>query len=350
MENENEFFQRYYDLVASLFGVMGFIFLYDSMKIHLPYPVSINAMYRNVRDVTNKELWDIYLEQGSVWTVAEVTGFVGQTIHRRLKKAGYDLNNSTWSKEEIAKLKKYYQQTDSLDFNINILSSLLKRPYYGIAMKAARLGLTNISREKSSASRIKSSFSAKQWHKGNPHPKGYLGRKHSASTRKILSEKSLAGHKNRSEEKEAERVMKILKTRHDNGTLIPPRPKASWKQAWHVIGGKRYYFRSSWEVNYAHYLQWLKEKDKIIEWQYETKTFWFDKIKRGVRSYTPDFEITELNGDIIFHEIKGWMDDRSKTKIKRMAKYHPDIKLIVIDSKSYKKLSKQLSGLVPGWS
>jgi hypothetical protein len=43
------------------------------------------------------------------------------------------------------------------------------------------------------------------------------------------------------------------------------------------------------------------------------------------------------------------MDDRSKTKIKRMAKYHPDTKLIVIDNKAYKSLAKQLSGFIEGW-
>ena len=45
----DEIFQGLDDMVANLFGVMDFIFLDDTMKIHLPYPVSVNAMYRNVR-------------------------------------------------------------------------------------------------------------------------------------------------------------------------------------------------------------------------------------------------------------------------------------------------------------
>ena len=73
-----------------------------------------------------------------------------------------------------------------------------------------------------------------------------------------------------------------------------------------------------------------------------------EAIRRGVRSYTPDFKIWEA-GEPYFVEVKGWMDARSKTKIKRMAKYHPGIKLIVIDSKAYEQLRKKVSGLVPGW-
>ena len=35
------------------------------------------------------------------------------------------------------------------------------------------------------------------------------------------------------------------------------------------------------------------------------------------------------------------MDNASKTKIKRMAKYHPEIELIVIDSSKYKEFAKE---------
>ena len=124
---------------------------------------------------------------------------------------------------------------------------------------------------------------------------------------------------------------------------------ASWKAGWRDFGGKRKYYRSRWEANYGRYLEWLKENKQIISWEHESKTFWFDGIKRGCMSYLPDFEVTGLNGIIEFHEIKGWMDDKSKTKIKRMAKYHPEIKLIVIDSKAYKSIEKTVKGLVPGW-
>ena len=140
-----------------------------------------------------------------------------------------------------------------------------------------------------------------------------------------------------------------MKAREKNGTLNIPRHNVSWKGGWREIGGIPKYYRSRWEANYARYLEWLKVIGEIADWEHEPKTFWFEGIKRGVMSFLIDFRITENNGDIIYHEVKGWMDDRSKTKIKRMAKYHPDVKLIVIDAKCYKCLAKKMGSSIIGW-
>ncbi len=118
---------------------------------------------------------------------------------------------------------------------------------------------------------------------------------------------------------------------------------------WREFGGKRKFYRSRWEANYGRYLEWLKSQGKIIDWHHEPETFWFEEIKRGVRSYLPDFRIIEKDLTIVFYEVKGYFDARSKTKIKRMTKYYPAIPLIIIDSKAYKRLSKQVSTLIPGW-
>lgn len=118
---------------------------------------------------------------------------------------------------------------------------------------------------------------------------------------------------------------------------------------WRTVGGKRHYFRSLWEANYAFYLEWKKQKSWITEWEHEPKTFWFEGIKRGCVSYLPDFSVTDIDGNIFWVEIKGWMDPKSKTKIKRFAKYFPEEKLIVIDAAWYKSNSSKLSKFVPGW-
>ncbi len=123
----------------------------------------------------------------------------------------------------------------------------------------------------------------------------------------------------------------------------------AWKQGWHEIGGKRHYYKSRWEVNYACYLEFLKKANEIVEWEYEPETFWFEGIKRGTCSYKPDFKVTWKDGHTDWHEVKGWMDPRSKTKIKRMAKYHPTVKLLVIDS-AWFKAHKNLNGFIPGWA
>lgn len=146
-------------------------------------------------------------------------------------------------------------------------------------------------------------------------------------------------------------IGKAMKTRLERyGTLVTNnREKCSWKAGWREIGGKRKYFRSKWEANYARYLEWLKEHNQIKEWQHENKTFWFDGIKRGCRSYLPDFEITNNNGTIEYHEVKGWYDDRSKTKTKRMAKYYPEVKLIIIFQKQYNDIKNKVGMLIKDW-
>jgi Protein of unknown function (DUF1064) len=102
------------------------------------------------------------------------------------------------------------------------------------------------------------------------------------------------------------------------------------KGAWECIGGSRYYFRSLLEVRVATYLQSIQESLQINSWEYEPQTFWFEGIKRGVRSYKPDFKVTSLDGSHYWVEVKGYMDSKSKTKLKRFKKYYPKEQLIVI--------------------
>lgn len=106
------------------------------------------------------------------------------------------------------------------------------------------------------------------------------------------------------------------------------------------------YFRSKWEANYALYLDFLKQHGQIKEWNYENKTFYFEKIKLGTRSYTPDFEVLKYDDSVEYHEVKGYMDSRSKTKLKRMEKYHPDVTLLLIERAQYMDILKKLKGVV----
>lgn len=105
-----------------------------------------------------------------------------------------------------------------------------------------------------------------------------------------------------------------------------------WKSGWYQIGDKKCYFRSRWEAVYADYLEILRKGGAITSWEYEPTTFWFEGIKRGTNSYKPDFKVTMPDGMHEWHEIKGWMDPRSATKLKRMAKYHPTEKILVRDA------------------
>jgi hypothetical protein len=111
------------------------------------------------------------------------------------------------------------------------------------------------------------------------------------------------------------------------------RSPVKYSQAHATIGGKRHYFKSKWERNYARYLQWRKEQGEIIDWKYESKTFWFEGIRRGTTNYKPDFEVTTLSATTEWHEVKGYMDSKSKTKLKRMTKYFPAERVVLIQKK-----------------
>ena len=117
---------------------------------------------------------------------------------------------------------------------------------------------------------------------------------------------------------------------------------------WYKKGGKKYYMKSKWEYNYACYLDLLKDNKVIKDWEYEPDTFTFDKIKYGIRRYTPDFKIYETNGIINYIEIKGWMDGKSKTKISRFRRYYPDKRLHVVQRKEYNAI-KKISKIISGW-
>lgn len=71
--------------------------------------------------------------------------------------------------------------------------------------------------------------------------------------------------------------------------------------------------RSNWEANFARILKLYN-----IDFDFEPTVFAFP-IKRGTKAYTPDFYIKENN---IWIEIKGFLDDKSKIKLKRFKRYY----------------------------
>jgi hypothetical protein len=75
------------------------------------------------------------------------------------------------------------------------------------------------------------------------------------------------------------------------------------------------FFRSNWEANFARYLN-LKNK----KWSYEPEVFSFIEhgIKRGTVTYCPDFKVGTL-----WVEVKGYLDRKGKTAIRRFARYYP---------------------------
>ena len=285
---------------------------------------------------------------------------VGAVRNRRYKILPQQVGK--WTNDEIELLRSEYSGKEfSEEIDLDGLANVLSRHKTNICRKARELGLTNISRRSKKCRfadcRLQGeqlvrarSAQMKAWYSENEHPRGMAGKKHTAATLQVISESSRKIWAVMSPAEKLERSTRMLKRRREvYGSLPPKAGRGSWKAGWRNIGGANVFYRSRWEANYARYLQWLKDRGEIQDWQHEPDTFWFEAIKRGVRSYLPDFKVTEVGGAIAYHEVKGWMDARSRTTIKRMGKYHPKVKLIVIEAKQYKALSKQLGRIVEGW-
>ena len=123
------------------------------------------------------------------------------------------------------------------------------------------------------------------------------------------------------------------------------------RQYGHIKSGKRsdlgIYVRSRWEANFARYLKWMKERGEIKSWRYEPITFEFP-IKKGTRFYTPDFGVFNNDGTITYYEVKGHMTQKARTALKRMAKYHPEIEIKIVDQDFMRSLAK-IRAMLPHW-
>ena len=196
--------------------------------------------------------------------------------------------------------------------------------------------------------RAMSDRSKKQW-ATIPHPRGSLGMKHTAEALRKISAASTASNSKRTKAEWMAIKRKSLATRILNGTYSPNKKRGSWKAGWREIGGTKKYYRSRWEANYARVLERLRVRGEIKSWAHESDVFWFEGVNAGCVSYLPDFRVVNSDDSVEFHEVKGWMDAASKEKIQRMAKYHPSTKLVVVDSRQYKKLHGTLSAEIEGW-
>lgn len=113
-----------------------------------------------------------------------------------------------------------------------------------------------------------------------------------------------------------------------------------------MLGGL--YVRSSWEANYALILNHAIAQGLIDRWEYEPDCFEFP-VKRGSRFYTPDFKVWRRDGRFEYHEVKGYLDQPSRTKLKRMQKYYPDLQVKLVDEKVYRAFEQVYGSVLEGW-
>jgi hypothetical protein len=223
---------------------------------------------------------------------------------------------------------------------------------HNISRFARRHGLTAKGRPHSSETIV--ALTGKPKWKDKKHPRGMAGKNHSDKTKQTLSlasrqtwvaHKALGvGHmseENRQKRSQRSRLMQAARPAHANYSRCRHGSRED-------LGGL--FVRSSWEANYARYLNLLMKMGVVERWEYEPETFWFEGIRRGATCYRPDFRV-KFKGDPKpeYIEIKGWIVAKDHVKWKRMKKYHPDIKLVIVKAKQYYALANKWASAIPNW-
>ena len=297
-----------------------------------------------MQKATNSQIIEAYSKHGNIWKAAKDLGMCGQSVHERLVKLGIKCEGrgKNISSLEYSIIKKYYESTPDEKFDRKELLKKLpeKRTLSTLEYVAGNIGLGN----KNRSHNLKTNKRISEIKKNTPRDPSFTfkGRKHREQSKGKIS-KTLKAHwedpKSVFNDKEWRRKLKE-RARVNGRNAMFTNPYSRCKQGYYEITNKgKMFFRSKWEANYALYLEFLVKNKEIKSWGYEKKCFEFP-VKRGITCYTPDFEIINKNDTIEYHEVKGWMDAKSKTKIKRMKKYYPAETLIVIGEKEYKQLKK----------
>lgn len=287
-----------------------------------------------------------------MWKVGAVLRLSGQQAHARLQKAGYNPRNKPFSEEEQETVRKYYANTPADVFSLDQLSLAMKRTKPLICRFARKMGLTNQHRPLAEATRAKISPRITALWMMNGHPRGMLGKKHSEAVKLAMGERSKA----RWEEWRADVTSwfnpdyRERAAAAQSARMIARSASQTYSRGKH---GKRkdlnnIYFRSMWEANYARYLNIINEFGYIKSWSYENKIFplYADHMPR---TYCPDFEVVLSDNSIEFHEVKGFMDERSLIKLTAMEALHPEVCVRVIGKTEYLEVQKEWSAMIPEW-
>ena len=245
-------------------------------------------------------------EELSAIKIAKLCGTSSSTIYRWLKRLNIDVR----SVSEAWKGKLHYRYGRNIPKEVRekISESLKGRE-----------------RSKDVKRKISKSLKGKYFPSPNRKICSHKGIKHSEETKRKISEAKKGVSVNKGKFPSLETRMKMSEVKKGK---MPVNFEYTniynhIRRGYYNINGKEIFLRSKWEANYALYLDFLIKQKQIKKWEYEAETFMFEEIKLGVRSYTPDFKIINNDNSQEYHEVKGWMDPKSKTKIKRMAKYYP---------------------------
>lgn len=298
-----------------------------------------------------EQILESYSRTGNIWKTGEELGMVGQSVWERLRRTGMVLRSPEFTDHQKNLISELY----SNGFERGELAKLcleqkLSKP--NVARYARRvLRMTSRTRKVSADNCLAVGVRMKKWMATHEHPRGFLGGKHSSTARATMSQKSRLAWVL----PESKRMARVIKMRRGfeakKGVAVAKhKGHGNWKSEWITIGGKTFFARSTWELNYALYLEAAKNHGKIKEWDHEVKSFWFPvgKLKQSL-TYTPDFKVQLLDGTVEYREVKGWMDPRSISQLDRMKQHFPEIKIRVIDKFWFRKNAPIMAQIIPKW-
>jgi hypothetical protein len=268
-----------------------------------------------------------------------------------------------WTERELKILRDAYEAAAGGPVSLKVMEMLLGRHRSNICRKARQMGLTDIGRRRivgpvnpqrkfdtvAEAHRSIGDATAARWVKSG-HPRGMLGKRHTedAKARTVAGIRAAWANPASGFNTEEFRQLK------SDGIMDRLRGGYRHEGYSRSNSGKRadlnnMYVRSGWEANYARYLNWCISRGDVTAWKYECKTFFFEAIKRGTRSYTPDFLVKFPDGHEEWHEVKGWMDDKSRVRLNRMRIYFPEVKIVIVGKEWFGAANKQLKYIIPNW-
>ena len=295
-----------------------------------------------------------YEQHKSVHKAAVVLGVSHSRLHRRLVALGHEFYKKGWSDAEDVQIRDYYRTTPTSDFCLSdLVNSLPGRTRSAVAHRASKLGLTDVKRSPNSGTLKKMAHVTEERWRTQPHPKGMAGKKHTEEFKATMSTRVKRDWATWKAFEIGPMSQEARQRRSDLATVRMSKAPASQaysrcKSGYREDLGK-IYFRSAWEANYARFLNYMIALGAVEWWEYEPETFWFEAIKRGVRSYKPDFRVKWTAESPRFVEVKGWMDPKSKTKLKRMKKYHPGVIVEVVGNKEYQGIKRKWSSFIQNW-
>lgn len=221
-----------------------------------------------------------------------------------------------WSAKDDHRLRLFYEAWEGEVIPVNSIAEALKRTPSAIRIRATKLGLTEPNRPRAARGRKPAKVMRTCAKCGNEFELRAPSSTQQSCSQSCAAKLRAPGFKSRSRMGQFEGQM----------------------------------MRSGWERNIARYLNHLVNQRVVDHWEYEPERFYFP-VKRGNKSYLPDFKVWYPDGSYEWWEVKGYMDNDSKIKLRRFALHHTEesLKLKLIDRPAYMKIKAEFEGELEGW-